>query len=702
MGKQPQGPPPQDPEIPQLKAQQAALDQKLQQEIGQVKAALQALPSSAGLQPQIDTLTASNATLDAAVKALGKSEEAHLQTLHATIQKEIATAFQKMNTQEADNLGQIRTELAQSSRGLEEKLDTQVDELMRGIEGSHNLLSGQLQDAIELGRKEKVEAQEETAEYLVEERKRLDTAMRTEDDALSVRCDALRNSVDELRAGLEQSKTIMHKADMDLAAACEAQFKKLEQQLRDEHTAAQENAKSHANIVVAALHTQVKPQLEGIDHMAWVIDNMYTRTVTWQIQSFKSKLNKLLEQKESVLQSPPFSVCAQPDMIMEMLALPEEESSVPTLVPPLPTAGSASFRIWAQPGCHLGFRMTMGEGSSAIARRFEHTFLPGEVMDSQGRASYLMKNLCQLDQIWSRKANTVSITLEVLELRSGDQVARLVDKAAGAIEEEGIDDADMDEETKDAQLEARAAELETLRPDNIFTSRSLTSDILMQERMQSQLQALRNRTVRRVEWKLEGCARLLDVVKAGEAVDSPLFSAAGVDKMQMHFYPRGCEVGDKVSAHGQACALYISGPYRTSLKGILSVGTNAREFEQRYQRRGDVGGRGKFCNLQSQVDLHDSVTIALEIVEVETDLPEKSATLVFREARSPDPSSPAGKVSHVGGGAKGSMRMKREDPGKTEEVVRCISLPALNTRQQFLPKMTSNTGGNRSGGPRSR
>jgi len=46
-------------------------------------------------------------------------------------------------------------------------------------------------------------------------------------------------------------------------------------------------------------------------------------------------------------------------------------------------------------------------------------------------------------------------------------------------------------------------------------------------------------------------------------------------------------------------------------------------------------------------------------------------------------------VSQVGSsplpGPKGSLRMRREDPSKTEEFAKCVSLPTLNTRNLFMP-----------------
>merc|ERR1719201_811660 len=150
----------------------------------------------------------------------------------------------------------------------------------------------------------------------------------------------------------------------------------------------------------------------------------------------------------------------------------------------------------------------------------------------------------------------------------------------------------MSEEEKDAALAKICEEQGQSYPDEISTSRLLVSECIMQERLRGVLQVLRNRTVRKVEWRLEGCSRLLETLKPGEQVDSAMFSVAGIDKMQIHFYPRGCDISDKVSAHAQACAVYVSGPHRTTVRGILSLGSHVRPFEQRYQRRGDVGGRG--------------------------------------------------------------------------------------------------------------
>merc|ERR1712217_480401 len=202
--------------------------------------------------------------------------------------------------------------------------------------------------------------------------------------------------------------------------------------------------------------------------------------------------------------------------------------------------------------------------------------------------------------------------------------------------------------------------------------------------------ALRHRSVRRVEWKLEGASRLLEMCRVGDSIESPPFSAAGLERIQFHFYPRGYE---QTSASGpsQPCALYLTGPARTTIRCMLWVGPSSRQLEHRFQRRGDTGGRNNLGPLEKLFDCDDCVLIALDIAEVETDLPEQGAAILLRDARPASNGKPTKEhASPAVNGAKGSLRMKRDDPSKTEELAKCISLPALNTRQHHLPLAKAN------------
>lgn len=411
-----------------------------------------------------------------------------------------------------------------------------------------------------------------------------------------------------------------------------------------------------------------------------VSDNAYSRFITWQLRGFKNRFAQVMTTDETSLFSPGFSVCSLPEMILEVrMPLKDENPAVPlpdqTLC--LPLAGSCGLRLWAYPGLQLVFRLGLGEGSSAHTKRFEHHFSSKGPKDANGRTCFEVLNFCQLNRAWVRDTDTLRVNFEMLEFRSTPE---LRDVPPG--QEAGLDD--------------------------ILLTRLCISEALMNERVTRELVAVKNRGVRRIEWRLEGCTRLMELCKAGESVDSPPFGACGLESIRFHFYPRGHDA----DASSQPCAIYVSGPGRTQLRGVLWVGTMQRPLDHYFQRRGDFGGRARFCLLQHQTDCNDGVNIALDLQEVEVDLPEVGSSLCLRNQapRSADARLGAGgdhggpaatmkkdeaiptplgsPVSQVGSpplpGPKGSLRMKREDPSKTEEFAKCVSLPTLNTRTLFM------------------
>ncbi|CAJ1414117.1 unnamed protein product [Effrenium voratum] len=236
-------------------------------------------------------------------------------------------------------------------------------------------------------------------------------------------------------------------------------------------------------------------------------------------------------------------------------------------------------------------------------------------------------------------------------------------------------------------------EAEKRPSDELYFTRSATAELLLHERLQKDLVSLRNRTVRRVEWRLEGCSRLLECCRSGDSVDSPIFSAAGLERIQFHFFPRGYE---PTSGSTSPCSLFVSGPDRgVAIRGLLWVGSQGRQFEHRFKSRGDMGGRPKFGPLEQLHDPQDGVMIAVDLAEVEQDLPEHNQSIVLRDARAStnsdtSPLSPSRQVSMAPQtGTRASMRLKREDPSKTEELVKCVSLPSLKAGNMSQMSMYS-------------
>lgn len=441
---------------------------------------------------------------------------------------------------------------------------------------------------------------------------------------------------------------------------------------------------------VAALSGDVR-DLRGV---ASSLESVFSCSAHWHIHGFQHLFRQLLQQQECVIRSPELSLCALPKLALE-IRMAGRGSDDPSRALPLP--GAVAVRLWAQPGLRLTFRLTLGEGRLTVSRVFEHTF--EKEAEPDGRAFLDISNMCQLGQVWDRGEDTLAVKLELLSFSRASATGAAASQAplprrrvlpesdedpgrtpmlggyaaVGAQEAKGTDE---------LERVAQAAEAEPyVETDHVIYDASWSSASQLQDKVAGEIGAVRNRSVRRIEWRLEGCADMLNMCRAGQSIDSPIFQAAGLERLQFHFYPRG---NDDAEGGAQQCALYVSGPTETMLRGALSVGSITRQLEHCFQKRGDTGGRPRFCTLESQIDCEDSVMIALEVAEVEVNMPHPSTRLCLREARGGD-SRPGTTGAAIGPNAKGLLRMRREDPCKTEEFVKCMSLPTLQSRHLHRP-----------------
>jgi len=694
-----------DPEIIELRTTQNALAQRLEQELAKLKTSFD---ESLGRESQ------------RLAELIADGDRQASQALEERFEERCQTSTRELGERQA-------TALRDAVEPLSERFDTLAVELEKlgGDIGDMKATTSGVQmapaAAVEASR---VEAREQVGweladfsqalEERLEESRQISkrelgesqaTALREAIEPLRARVDALAVELEKLGNHIGDTKGTTSSAQMEPAAAIEASEKALTEELRVEMKLEVDSVKRHAESVLRDMTEMMADHKKRLSHAELVVENMYTRSVTWRVNGFREKLYQLLQQDDRrFLRSPGFSVCGRPELVMELLVGGETMPSVHPLAPPVPVPGSCSIRIWAPVGLDLTFRLTLGDGPSAVSKRLEHVFqFGGELEDSEARTSFQVHNICQLDQIWRRDLNAIDITFEILDMktisplisvplareRTANSRPRSPECPAGMEPVENGDVA-LAEDSHDPRKVAC--------DDELAKHSSVTSEGALRELVKGDMQAMRNRSVRRVEWKLEGCWKLLDTCRAGEAIESPVFCAGGLDRLQFHFYPRGCETGLGASSNAQFCALYVSGPAKTTVRGQLSVGSISRHFEQRYQCRGDLGGRPRFCNLETMLDCNDAVVIAVQLIEVETDLLDSNHSLCLREARtllaagSPGAGGTGlGTASSGGGvchGAKGSLRMRREDPSKTEEVVRCISLPTLNTRQHYLPHVS--------------
>mgnify|MGYP002803385020 CR=1 FL=1 len=435
------------------------------------------------------------------------------------------------------------------------------------------------------------------------------------------------------------------------------------------------------------LRVAVSRNLDRIENNTILAQNVYSRCVQWNCGGFQYRLAQILEEEKEAkvdfpgIRSPEFSLCSLPTMQLELCLAARTVAMEEAPLAPLPVPGSCSVRLWVPPGIEMTFRITVGDGDRAVSRRFDYSFLEAEI-EGEPRCPFEVLNFCMLDQVWHRREDMVTVLFELLEFRT-QPILKAPEEDAPELVPEG--DAGEDEIPHKK------------RGDELFFTRSATAELLLHERLQKDLVSLRNKSVRRVEWRLEGCTRLLECCRAGDSVDSPIFSAAGLERIQFHFYPKGYE---PATGSTSPCSLFVSGPDRgVSLRGVLWVGSQGRQFDHRFKSRGDVGGRSKFCSLEQLQDPQDAVLLAVDLNEVEQELPEHNQSLVLREARSnagnafdvTSPMSPSRNLVTVppSANAKATMRMKREDPSKTEQLVKCVSLPSLKASNMSQMSLTS-------------
>jgi len=697
----------------------------------------------AGLDVKVkDTQAAEGQRFEGLIEDLRKSFEESLAAqseAHAREIEEVRQALTVKLQEPMTRLDAVEPQLAKFERELDQVATSAASarqELRRELEASIRSVAADSEKQASEAEARNRAAQDEQVKFSQSLRADLDDAL-GKCQSLQAAVDNLENAQEAARVAAEQAREEFSAAQRAFEQAAEERHDELQATVRAEVHRGLDEMDGHRQFQAAHLlqvENSIKDNMEAIKHARGIAESVHSRSMAWRLRSFHKRLAGILTHSEDAcLQSPDFCVCALPEFRLELqLGGRDGGGMLDTAVPlpgvPVPVPGSCTVRIWAPMGMQMAFRMTVGEGAGAVARRFEHTFKPevsAGLPDEQGRICFAAPNFATLDNVWTRANDSLLVVFDLLEFRCPPmQFGQSVEATRRPQLQDDTHGSEAGNATGEAPpgspgvppagagspaLGRKPSFLDpppgTLGPpggqsapglDDMAFTRSGTSEGLLEERIRNELQALRNRSVRRVEWRVEGVQRMIDVCKLGESVESPPFCAAGLERIVFHFYPKGYDASS-VAGVMSPCALYISGPVRTMLRGMLHVGTLARQIEHRFRSKGDTGGRSRFGPLETQVDATDTILIALEISDVEVDLPDAGGCLVNRDAQpgAGDRASTAkgtakGERATSRGGvevspAKGTLKMKREDPTKTEELIRCVSLPTLNARSLHMP-----------------
>jgi hypothetical protein len=431
----------------------------------------------------------------------------------------------------------------------------------------------------------------------------------------------------------------------------------------------------HLNQSMEKLETQTLSQLTNIsqDVGNQITDirntvkgaqNTHTRAVTWKITNFRSKLQQMLGTEGQSIWSPDFSLCATPMMALQ-LQVSTPVDVTPTAIPVkpphnkvLPLPGMCSLYLWGEPGMKVIFRVALGE-SGHHAKRYEYNFEAKTGDESSRRVPFFMPNLSTLDRVWDEQSDQLTVIFELLELKYIVHRQEVVAPPEASL--------------STATPQEQPANLGST--EKLILSRQVAADALMADRVNREIQVVKNRSVRRVEWMLDGCISLLQFCQVGESVDSAVFAAAGLERIQLHFYPRGLNSDSQGN-----CSCFISCGRHTYLRCQLSVGKQSRAIEHHFERNGEVYGKSRFGTMDSQLAGGDTLLIAMDIHEAHSSSVDKGML------RGPGDARGNNAVTSI-------LRLKKADQTEVDEVLRCASLPALGLgggASKKIPRIPSN------------
>lgn len=314
------------------------------------------------------------------------------------------------------------------------------------------------------------------------------------------------------------------------------------------------------------------------------VENIPTRRVEWHIKAASVRL--ALNGERSWL-SPKFEAAGAHGLQLELRTLPETtpegEGAAGTPEGDAQVQGDCAVQLHAaDSGLRLVCKLFVGTASVQL----QHTF-DGNTPCSTRRMNCLLK-----DQI-NPEDDTLQVGIEILEaVRAVRNVQR--PPSAGT------------------RSQVRTGEL---LEGPLICHRHLNHRTL--ELVQDQVDLMRSRMVRRIEWRLEQASSLRRLFAEGECACSAPFEAAGMSGMQLIFYPSGY-----TGVREGYCSFFLHCGGGTSLRCWLWAGKQKREARVSFEHAGLLG-RTNFCRYENCIDhADDTILLVLEIEEAQQDTTE--------------------------------------------------------------------------------
>lgn len=320
-----------------------------------------------------------------------------------------------------------------------------------------------------------------------------------------------------------------------------------------------------------------------LEHAVAGVENIPTRRIDWIIKDAAAQLAEMASQKHRSTSpywlSPPFEAAGAHNFQFELRFLSPVEIQANHEKDSLDNQGDCVLTLKADPGLFLVCRLHVGTAFGQL----EHTF-------EEGQKPCSTKALCYIRDQIDPKDGTVTVSLEILE------AIRTVPREDGPAP---------------ASLETGA-----LQPiGSMVAHRHLNHRTL--DIMQDQVDLIRSGMVRRIEWRIEKASQMRKCFPENECICSTAFEAAGVQDLQLVFYPSGF-----TGAREGFCSFFLHCPAGSQLKCWLSVGKQRREARVSFDKTGYFG-RTNFCRFDGCIDAtDDTVLLVLEIEEAQQNIDE--------------------------------------------------------------------------------
>eukprot|EP00933_Yihiella_yeosuensis_P028955 TRINITY_DN22714_c0_g1_i1.p1 TRINITY_DN22714_c0_g1~~TRINITY_DN22714_c0_g1_i1.p1 ORF type:complete len:772 (-),score=152.36 TRINITY_DN22714_c0_g1_i1:285-2600(-) len=347
------------------------------------------------------------------------------------------------------------------------------------------------------------------------------------------------------------------------------------------------------------------------------VENLATRRVDWVIKNATKFLRPNSASKACLHTSwfsPKFDIGGAHGLQLELQLFRAVDHDAPDSA-----AGDIAIFLWACKGMNLCYRLHCGSKSQALEKVFN------------GRVPYGTKRFCWLKDQINRENDTLRVGVEILEsIREVEHHVKAPPVPEITAEMSVID--------REAAEEASKKNVDC----SLLFRRHVNNRL--QEQVKTQVEAMRSRMIRRVEWRVEQANMLRKCFPPGESMCSASFAAAGVDGMQLIFYPNGYE-----GATDGFCSLYLYCPAGTTVRCNLFVGKQQRDAHHTYEAAGAFG-RSNFCRFEVGVDQNtNTINLALEVLEAHQDVAARVSHIAVapgdRRSQSEIEGSPSGPIN---------------------------------------------------------